>query len=635
MLRNFWNDRKGQYALLTAIVMLPLMGGLAVGVDYAEMTRQRALALNALDAASIGTARRYLEGNITTAELQTYAEQFFAANFDGRDTSAVELTLVLPNDEAGGGTLKLTADMQYSPYFLPVLTALLGENSVTEVNFSESSEVRLKNTLEVALALDNSGSMSEKGGSSGQVRMDLLKAAAKQLVDTLAGQGNQMKQVDKPVQFSVVPFAASVNIGSANATETWMDQDGISPIHHENFDWTTMTGNKRVEKVGGVYYKKGSGWGTEENQKVTRFTMYNDVQRISSYSTVVTGQEYKCIAYKSSGSCKTYGWVDITTQVPNYSAFASWKGCVEARPSPYDVNDDAPVSSTPATLFVPMYGPDESSSVTSYNSWWPDVISGQNVTNAARQKYMPKYFTPYETGAETVRSSDNVIVGPNQSCTTSAITPLKDVTTAAGLKTIKDAIDGMSPLGGTNVPEGMAWAWRTVSHALPFSEGRSETEKGNDKVLIVVTDGANTYYTPDSLGYSDSTGNKSIYSSLGYVKLINSTDYGRIFGGTSSASKTTYTNANYTTAMNEHFTALCANAKAAKVMVMTVALDLKSSNTAEATQINMLKSCASNSRYRKNDDGTPMKLFWNSTGASLENDFKEIGNELSNLRIVG
>jgi hypothetical protein len=281
-----------------------------------------------------------------------------------------------------------------------------------------------------------------------------------------------------------------------------------------------------------------------------------------------------------------------------------------------------------------MYGPDESSQVSSYNSWWPDGTSSSS--NSTRQKYMPKYFTPVETSAESARSSDNVIVGPNQSCTTSAITPLKDVTKTAGLNTIKAAIDAMSPLGGTNVPDGMAWGWRTISHALPFSEGRSETEKGNDKVLIVVTDGANTYYTPDSLGWSDGAGNKSIYSSLGYVKLINSTDDGRIFGGTSSSiSKTTYTNANYTSAMNEKFVTLCNNAKAAKVMVMTVALDLNSSNSAESTQIDMLKSCASPSRYRKNADGTPVKLFWNSTGASLANDFKEIGNELSNLRIVG
>ena len=51
----------------------------------------------------------------------------------------------------------------------------------------------------------------------------------------------------------------------------------------------------------------------------------------------------------------------------------------------------------------------------------------------------------------------------------------------------------MAPTGNTNVPEGMAWGWRTVSSNAPFTDGRPNTEKGNDKVVIVLTDGANTY----------------------------------------------------------------------------------------------------------------------------------------------
>ncbi|RVA20550.1 hypothetical protein EN933_40940, partial [Mesorhizobium sp. M7A.F.Ca.US.001.01.1.1] len=58
---------------------------------------------------------------------------------------------------------------------------------------------------------------------------------------------------------------------------------------------------------------------------------------------------------------------------------------------------------------------------------------------------------------------------------------------------------------------------------------------------------------------------------------------------------------------------------------------------ADQQAIEALKSCSSNSRFRKDptDASKPAKLFWNATGASLSNDFKEIGNELSNLRIVG
>ncbi len=136
---------------------------------------------------------------------------------------------------------------------------LLGGGTTSgATTFTECSEIRLKNTLEVALVLDNSGSMNELGSGTGARRIDLLKTAAKQLVDTLALQ--QMKQVSKPVQFSLVPFAASVNVGPTHDMDSWMDEDGISPIQHEDFDWAKMTAaedpDKYAEKLNGVWYQQ-------------------------------------------------------------------------------------------------------------------------------------------------------------------------------------------------------------------------------------------------------------------------------------------------------------------------------------------------------------------------------------------
>ncbi|TGS35968.1 hypothetical protein EN823_13580, partial [bacterium M00.F.Ca.ET.180.01.1.1] len=120
--------------------------------------------------------------------------------------------------------------------------------------------------------------------------------------------------------------------------------------------------------------------------------------------------------------------------------------------------------------------------------------------------------------------------GPNSACTTNPITPLKDVTVTAQKQQLDDAIDAMAPTGNTNVPEGLAWGWRTVSSNEPFTEGRPNSEKGNDKVVIVLTDGANTYYTPSSLGYSDPANSKSTYASYGYLNPgYNGTSVGRLF----------------------------------------------------------------------------------------------------------
>ena len=40
------------------------------------------------------------------------------------------------------------------------------------------------------------------------------------------------------ILWALVPFAASVNVGPGNAGAAWMDTQGLSPVHHENFDWT-------------------------------------------------------------------------------------------------------------------------------------------------------------------------------------------------------------------------------------------------------------------------------------------------------------------------------------------------------------------------------------------------------------
>lgn len=645
MIRKFGNDRRGNYALMTVLATVPLIGGLALGVDYTEMTRQRQNALNALDAAGIATAQQIVAG-ATDAAAKAYAKNFFEANLAHIDPADTTLVVTLPNNNTGGGTLKLCGSLTYKPYFAPTARILLGgTGGDANVAFNTCSEVRLKNTLEVSLVLDNSGSMTDTGKGSNKVRFDLLKDAAKQLVDQLAGQAQLMKQVTKPVQFSLVPFAGSVNVSPDNASASWMDTTGISPIHHENFDWgsmsSTYSSTKYAQNIAGVWYAKGSGWdATQKDRPLTRFSIYNQMKRVvteSSSNTTCTGSVWNRV-------CTT------TTTPATYGSVATWGGCVESRPYPNNVNDAPATTGTPATLFVPMFAPDEtdltdSNSRPANNNWRTDVSS--NSSSAVRQRYMPKYFADPGT---TVTPAYGMDAGPNTSCSTTAITPLTDVSTTTGANTIKAAIDDMTADGATNVPEGMAWGWRTLSSTAPFTEGRSEVERGNDKVLIVLTDGANTYYTPDSViaqtysgtnyrsGGNNLAGSNALYSALGYVSpWSNGYSYGRMFlGSSNNVTKTDYSNANYTKAMNEYFTTLCNNAKAANVMVMTIALDLDSTKAAEKTQMDALKACSSNSRFSKDktDPSKPMKLFWNSTGATLSDDFKAIGNELSNLRIV-
>ena len=126
MISRFLKDRRGNYAMLMGFAMLPIMGSLAIAVDFSEMNRQKQATINALDAAGIATARQVVSGASDEA-LIAYANEFFKANLGPVDPDDTELTVVLPNNQFGGGTLKLTAVLNYKPYFLPSFLGLLGK----------------------------------------------------------------------------------------------------------------------------------------------------------------------------------------------------------------------------------------------------------------------------------------------------------------------------------------------------------------------------------------------------------------------------------------------------------------------------------------------------------------------------
>ena len=265
MFRRFFGDESGNYMLLTAAAIVPIMGGLALAVDYSQMAAQRQETLNALDAAGIATARYMVSGTVTDDQTKAYAKSFFEANLGSVKPADTLLTVVLPQNNTGGGTLKLTAGLKYKPYFFPTFAWMIGKGATgtTNLDFAATSEIRLKNTLEVALVLDNSGSMSTVGTGSGKKRIDLLKDASKQLIDTIAGQAALMKQISKPVQFALVPFSASVNIGPDKATER-LDGPGrhlADPSRELRLDDLHLAPTRRSQLIGGVYYKKGTGWG--------------------------------------------------------------------------------------------------------------------------------------------------------------------------------------------------------------------------------------------------------------------------------------------------------------------------------------------------------------------------------------
>ena len=184
-------------------------------------------------------------------------------------------------------------------------------------------------------------------------------------------------------------------------------------------------------------------------------------------------------------------WAANPAQINHFALFnaipnAPWKGCVEARPEPFDVLDTPPSTSNPDTLFVPYF--------------WADDVDGRRVVNNFMDDDLaafPNTNYPWNGWGRTLSvfkyrgvpgNIDNVApvtLGPNQSCPTE----LLPLTNNRG--TVVSRIREMAHWegSGTVIPEGIGWGWRTLSPTIPFTEGAPYGDA--NKIIVLMTDGLN------------------------------------------------------------------------------------------------------------------------------------------------
>jgi Flp pilus assembly protein TadG len=729
MLKKFWRNQDGNYAAIFAFAMIPIITSVGLAVDYSNISRLKYSLGDATDAAGLAVSKLYVTGTKTDAELRDFAQKFFAANFDPKYLPKTVVTTTFPN-EAGNSSkeLKVEAKLSYKPLFGPAIAALMHRPVGDNVIVIQTSTLKMRSLAEIALVLDNSGSMAwDKTGKQSGVpianqRITLLQKASKKLIETMITAGQQIEQVKDPVKFSIIPFSASVKVvdtnaagytgpdGSSSPIRDSMDVRGVSPVHHEHLNWgtpstTNPTGYRTTSAADGAKLDASGN-------PLTRFSIYNALKlRAGGTEDTTKCEVWERDADKTETSdCSVFKRKGTFTEVSASSSDAAtainsstynqawlreqytWQGCVEARPNGLDLTDATPSAGSPASLFVPMFAPDEfntskyttGNKLNGYNDWWPDYETGSNYltnshwttyndsgqinamsetdstwwasTSRPRMTDVAKYFVNKpnilgETGNVNRKPQWNNFrdaEGPNISCTTTAITPLTSSTSK-----LYAAIDAMKPTGNTNVPEGLAWGWRSISASAPFTEGSPDTRKDIDKVVIVLTDGANTYADIGMADGYDVTGNKSTYAAYGFTgyagnggtngtaTLSDASNVARIFQNT-TASATAHDDANFQKAMDDKMSAICTNIKAKNIMLMTVALDLNPNNVSTTSAkaavnkaIQTLTNCAGYSRVKKTAGGQPAKLFWNATSDTLDTTFQEIADELSNLRFTG
>ena len=197
-MRPFWSDEEGNFLLLFAFAMIPVIGAMGVALDYSMASSYRADIQKSLDATALALTRIMPTDQAT---LDTVGNQYFQANLGPHQIQGLQLT-VTPEV----GKLKLHAKGKYKPQMAHVV-------GVGDVNLGTNAEARWSiGKVEIALVLDNSWSMNSLG------RMTELKSAAHNLLNVL----ETAAKTPGDAKVAIIPFDARVNVGTANVAASWI-----------------------------------------------------------------------------------------------------------------------------------------------------------------------------------------------------------------------------------------------------------------------------------------------------------------------------------------------------------------------------------------------------------------------------
>ncbi|MDF1609626.1 pilus assembly protein [Hoeflea sp. YIM 152468] len=519
--------RRGNFGLFAAALLPMLFAGAGLAVDYANMSRAKVELQNMVDAAVLAASKK----TATTPERKQIYQDLLQAQVQ----TVSDMTLVDQSIDQTVGVNFIRSDA-YASVEIPLV--FIGNFMPNRVSAAASTYFSTR-AIEIAIALDNTGSMGSGGIAA-------LKEASHALLNALG----EVDTSQQSLKVGLIPFVTAVNVKGEGYNSAWIDTSGKS-----------------------LY----NGW-----------TFLTEAQRATRKSSGHNNADFSAGNYPHHSNL--FAWSGTT-----------WKGCVEARPAPYNTSLDSPDAGKPNTLFVPYFAADEpgnrvtsggNSSTGFNNSWLHDGMSGDGATV---QRSITKYKTQTAVPRDFKDDTGPLTMGPNRACPT-PIVPL-----TATLSKVRTGIDAMQYWNGsgTNIAEGLAWGWRVLSPQEPYAQAAPFGPDAASKILVIMTDGTNVSYG------ASNTINKSDYGSYGFLadKRINS--------ATTQSAAEAYLN---TSTAN-----MCVEIKKLGIEVYTVLYKTSSSSV-----VNLFSNCAS----RKEN------FFMASDVVSLKKAFSAIGQSVSSVRLV-
>jgi len=211
---SFAAERSGAVVLIFGIVLVPMLLGIGLAIDYSRALKTKQNLAYALDAAALAVGSW---PDLSEAEIKQKAQDFFDANYSASDLGTPSALNVAVVD--GKITISATSDVD---------TTFMKMSGINQMTVGALTEATLnEKKIELIMVLDNTGSMGWSG------KLTALKTASNSLLDVLIP--DEGSGVSEDVSIGLVPFAAAVNIGADKLGSGWIDVSAQSSITGEDF----------------------------------------------------------------------------------------------------------------------------------------------------------------------------------------------------------------------------------------------------------------------------------------------------------------------------------------------------------------------------------------------------------------
>ena len=628
-LRRLASDARGNALAVMAIALVPLAGMVGGGVDISRMYILKTRLQHACDAGALAGRKAMAAGVWTHTSNYPNAKaiEFFDANFENGSYGSYDRTRAF-SENAGKVTGTASAK-------IPMTLMKIFKKADETIEVTCTADMRLPNT-DVMFVLDVTGSMNDPDAGGTGSKMDALKVAVKCFYEIVArldtnaacttgtpsgGTGNQVQ-----IRFGFVPYSTNVNVGyllkpewvadswqyqtrqpqyTTTTTTAWVQQ-GATTTTTENISVVTASGN--CNSTGAATLNPSPNPSTVTNgtnRTVTRVDHYADsyntaqsrcygrkvtqvtqFQQQTTTTTAFSGWRYDRYPVNVSLLKNGTGWntsFQWPTGTDGTNRTITWDGCIEERAT-VKLTDYDPIPSTAKDLdidLVPTSGDPTS-------QWGPALDDVIHTRNGA--------WGSWNTAPITTTSDWGSAA--QYECATAS----KKLQTWPTANAFDSYVDSLTPGGNTYHDIGLIWGARLLSGTGLFRSENEFTPQGGEieRHLIFMTDG-------------DACTSVRNYQAYGLAWFDRrQTDSGVV------PTEGCVSDGTLTQQVNLRTEALCTAIKNKNITLWVIAFG--NLNTASETR---LLNCA-----------TPGRYFKATSAAALQQTFKTIADQISQLRLT-